>query len=263
MRFLFAVGLVALLSACALGGQAQPGDPSTSLAASLPQAAATPIDASPFGRSDALWILRVGDLATCAVGLAPTTGLGNLTCHVPAGSLNSLHPPVVDIDASGVHAAAWPMWTGSIAELLPGQSVTIGTATCTASAGPRLHCQNQGGWIDIGANDTRTSAPPSPLTAEHGGGTGANSPNPGQSCSFLNGSHLVTVYDTRNTTCAEATPIITRYLRSDRVVPEVPAGSSARAGVDDWTCYIGDDTDRPHYLQAATCVKDDKLFRAQ
>ncbi|MGW5522138.1 hypothetical protein [Gordonia sp. NPDC003950] len=176
-----AIALVApatvILSGCSVVGEAirDQGPVSTafapvSAAAQTPGAQGTPVDPGQFGRTGNLFLLRAGGVATCGIGLnVATAQLGNLTCHMPPGAIPGVNPSTVDIDDTGVHAAAWPMWSGAIAELLPGQSVTVGVATCTASAGPRLRCQNPGGWVDIGATGTTVSMPPSPLTAQHGG----------------------------------------------------------------------------------------------
>lgn len=262
-RWIAALGIVAAaVAGCSTSGTPVPdnGLATTTFATSASAVPATPVDPAAFRRSDDLYLVSSGG-AGCGIGRnLPTGELGNLTCHLPAGAIAGLNPPTIDIDPEGIHAAAWPMWSGNITELLPGQSVSVGTATCTASAGPRLRCQNRGGWVDSGATGTQLSMPPAPLTTAHGGSApGAG----GGECTIENSGHRISIYEMRNTSCAEARPIITRYLSNDRVVPVVPAGSSADAHVDDWLCYIGDNTDRPRASQAATCTNGAKFFRAQ
>ncbi|MFT4126134.1 MAG: hypothetical protein QM662_07875 [Gordonia sp. (in: high G+C Gram-positive bacteria)] len=164
--------LVLLLSSCAISGTPLPvsnlsNAPVGGVVAGLPTG--TPVDPVPFARTTILHLLRAGDLAVCGIGVDAVDVPGNLTCHLPPGAIPALNPSVVDIDANGVHAAAWTRWPGDITELLPGQSLTVGTGTCVAAGGPRLRCENPGGWVDITPTGTTTSMPPQPLTAEHGG----------------------------------------------------------------------------------------------
>lgn len=118
-----------------------------------------PTDPAPYRVTGDLYVFAVGDQIVCGIGRETSNGqMGNLTCHVPPGSLPNGRA-VVDIDGSGVHDASWPRWSNAV-RLPPGASITVGTATCEVPGTNSIHCRNHGGWVESTPAGTRTSTPP-------------------------------------------------------------------------------------------------------